>query len=258
MPFFDHLSWYLLPTVTLFILISLAISVFLWLRKVTNQKLLKQDQEIIGYALNTISLFYCVLVGLIVIDVQGERDDVQATIIREAAILVEISHAANTFDFLGKNQINEAIKQYARTALETELPLMQKKIDFSYGHYVHADLMWKALKSIKPENFQELAVYQKVLDNMSLLTDTRFKRFSSIEGRMTPFLWVVLIYGAILVITCSLLFVSESWVLHALHLSFNVTLIAFILFLISVLDSPFDGPAAVSMQAFEKILYLTQ
>lgn len=248
------MSWYILPVILLLGLIAFSIMAFFWIRKVTNQKQLKEDQEIISYALNTISLFYCVLVGLVVIDVQGERDDVQETVVKEAAILMEIYHTANSFDFIPKNNVNNAIRQYAKTALKTELPLMRQGVDMASLHYIHADELWKAMRIIHPKDYQQLAVYQKMLDNMTQLTDTRFERFSSSEGRTTTFLWVILIYGGILVVACSLMFASKSRLSHALHLSFNVSLISLILFLIYALDSPFAGPTSVSMEAFEKVI----
>lgn len=248
------MSWYLLPALLIVGLVSLSILCFFWIRNVTNQKQLKEDQEIISYALNTISLFYCVLVGLVVIDVQSERDDVQEVIVKEAAILMEMYHTANSFDFIKADAVNTAIHQYAITALQTELPLMEKEPDFAHLHYIHTDKLWQALRTIHPADYQQLAVYQKILDNMTQLTDARFKRFSSIGGRTTTFLWVILIYGGILVIACSLMFASKSRLSHAVHLSFNVSLISLILFLIYALDSPFIGPTAVSMTAFEKVI----
>ena len=50
--------------------ISITTIAFLCIRRLTDQSVLRKDQEVASYLLNTMALFYCLLLGLVVIDVQ--------------------------------------------------------------------------------------------------------------------------------------------------------------------------------------------
>jgi hypothetical protein len=252
--FFFMMPWYYSVALVIFTAVALALIGFYCVHKLVDGQKLREDQEITSYALNTISLFYCLLVGLVVVDVQSEHNAIQDNVIKEASILVDMYHLSKAFAPIDQVPIATAIEIYAKNVMAKELPLMREGKDYALVRYVHPDELWASISKIKPQDYRELALYQNLLDRMNQLTHTRFERFTSVEGRTSTFMWIILIYGGIIVIACSLMFSSKSKISHAIHLGFNVSLISMILLLLYALDAPFAGPTAVPLSAFQEVL----
>jgi hypothetical protein len=250
--------WYVV--ISLITIASVGTSVFIYsfLRHHIERSKIKEDREIISYALNTLSLFYCILIGLVVVDVQSQHNEIQENIVKEAGILLDIHHISKSFSFFDQDAVKKAIGNYVDRFFSDELPVLKKRKESGFTSFIHADPLWSAISQITPRDMKEAAVYQNMLDRLDSLTVARFARFSSADGRTTTFLWVVLLYGGALVLGCSLLFSSKSTLAHLIHLSFNVSLIALILLLIYWLDSPFVGPTQVTYHALHEVLEETQ
>ncbi len=250
--------WYITIALIVLSIVGVVIFIYSLLHKRVEQSKLKEDREIISYALNKLSLFYCLLVGLVVVDVQSQHNDVQENIVKEASILLDIHQISKSFSFFDQKAISKALEEYVETLYDKELEVLKQGHQICLLPYIHPNKLWKTVASSSPKDAKDLVVYQNMIERLDDLIEARFARFSGIDGRTTPFLWLVLLYGGLLILACSLMFSSKSKMSHALHLSFNVSLIALILLLIYSLDSPFMGPTEVSFRSFHEVLEAVQ
>jgi hypothetical protein len=246
--------WYIIISLIVITIVGASVFIYSFLRHHIERSKIKEDREIISYALSTLSLFYGVLIGLVVVDVQSQHNAIQDTIDKEAAILLDIHHISRSFPLFDQNSIGKAIEQYIERLFHEEIPALKKGNSHNLVPFIHTNHLWSAVSEVTPTNYKEHAVYQNMLDRLDSLTEARFARLTATDGRTTTFLWAILLYGGCLVLGCSLLFSSKSPFSHAIHLSFNVSLIALILLLIYSLDSPFVGPTAVSYHSLEEVL----
>ncbi len=228
---------------------------YLLVRRYTNQQTLKEDQELTSYSLNTIALFYCVLVGLVVVDVQTSQNQAQNIVINESNILMNIYRISHCLPELDNSHVNNAISNYVNYVINVEWPIMQKGGTFSSDsvRYAHHGL-WDPLVAFEPNSYQQLALYQSLLNELGALSDIRFQREMNARPDVSPFLWFILIYGAILIVSCSFMFSAKSHKQHILQISFTVSLLAIVLLLIYNLDLPFSGPTAVQPTPLKEAL----
>lgn len=252
--FFDAFSWPVTLGILIALAIAIALSAFFLIRRITNQSQLREDQEIASYTLNTIALFYCLLIGLVVIDVQNRHNDVSAAVIKEAAILINLHRTCNEFPEFDGPKVNKAIRDYAEYILKEEWPLMHQEKNLALLPAIHSHNLWKTLLNMEPLNFKQLALYQDLLDRLDQLTEARFKRLNNVKNSINLFLWNILIYGGIIVIGCSFMFAAQSVVEHVIQISLSVSFLVLVLLLILALDSPFCGPAAISSEPFQLVL----
>ncbi len=255
--FLTCLPWYLIALIAICLTSFFALGIFLLFRKLINPTVLQKNQEIASYALNTIALLYCVIVGFVVIRVQERNSTVRDNTVKEANVLLNLYYAScDVFSADVSSKIREAIRIYAKDVTEKEWPRMVNNEDLTllYPRSVHN--LWITYDKIDPHGRGQAARYHESLSRLNDLSRARFTRLSNVGRGEGAFMWTVLIYGGILVIISSYLFVSTSVLEHMLHLFFISSFIVLVLLLIYSLDTPFAGPTAISPKPFEHVLEL--
>lgn len=254
---FSEMPWYWMAVIVISISSFGAAGGLFIVRWLTNPKILRKDQEIVSYSLNTIALLYCVIVGFVVIRVQQRHSEVRDVSVREANLLLNLYYSScEVFSPDMCKNIKERISDYTQHVIEREWPLMIKGEDISLAFPKSVHLLWMTYDDINPENFGQMARYSESLSRLNDLTEARFGRLSNVGRSEGTFMWTVLIYGGILVIVYSCLFASTSLSEHLFQLVFTTSFIALVLLLIYSLDSPYSGPTAITPKPFEHVLEL--
>ncbi len=254
---FSILPWYWIALLAILLTSVIAVGGLLLVRRMINPQTLRTDQEIASYALNTIALLYCVIVGFVVIRVQERHTVVKDITIKEANVLLNLYYSScDVFPPDACGSIRKSIREYAKDVIDKEWPLMVegKDITLSFPKSVH--MLWKTYDRIDPQGNGQMARYQESLSRLNELTEARFGRLSSIGRSEGTFMWTVLIYGGILVIVSSYLFASSCLAEHTIQLVFISSFISLVLLLIYSLDSPYVGPTAITSKPFEHVLEL--
>jgi hypothetical protein len=254
---FSLLPWYWVAVILVLLTSSVAIIGYLLFRSFANENTLRKNQQVASYALNTIALLYCVIVGFVVIRVQERHSLVKDIVVKEANLLLNLYYSScDVFPNHVCSEIRQRIGDYAHDVIDKEWPLMMqgKDITLSFPRSVH--MLWMTYDKINPESSSQAARYHESLSRLNKLSEARFSRLSNVGRSEGAFMWTVLIYGGILVIFTSYLFVSTSLTEHLLHLFIITSFTAMVLFLISSLDSPYIGPTAITPKPFEHVLEL--
>lgn len=254
MDIFHILPWNITLTLLITLAVALAVAVFCLIRKYTDQALLRQDHEVASYNLNIIALFYCLLISLVVIDVQDDHKDVRDTSIKEASILLNLYTTSSVLPEIDREDIKQGIRNYISYTLDQEWAMLEAGKDLSLVPPIHAHSLWRIFSDFEPKSYRQLALYQDLLNRMNQLEEARFKRLNSVQGSATPFLWAILIYGGLIVIGCTFVFASKSKTEHIMFIVFNVSFLTLVLLLIYCLDSPFTGPTAIEITPFKQVL----
>ena len=84
--------------------------------------------------------------------------------------------------------------------------------------------------------------------------DLRHERMANNESHVPGLVWLILIIGTCVAIICSYLFSVEPAWLHYFYVFLLTSLIAMCLFLIYMLDHPFEGSTHVSNLPFKELL----
>lgn len=258
--FFNSVPWFINVAFVVAIAIGFTALFFYFMRKIIVSNIQPtpgDEQRATMFSLNTLSLMYSIFIVLVFIDIQTQHNQVQDIVVKEASILTDIYHTSQTLPLFKSAHIPDEIHQYVVNVIETELPLMKEGKDYALVPFIHPEGIWKAFLEIKPTDYKEVALYDAMLRRLEQLTDVRFQRFTSVDGRTTPFIWTVLIYGGLLLIISSVMFSSKPKTTNLVLLSFNVSLLVLILLLIYSLDNPFAAPTQVSLRAFRELLQNT-
>lgn len=255
--YLSDIPWYWAAMLVIFLASVVAVGGLLIIRRLTNPKNLRKDQEIASYSLNTIALLYCVIVGFVVIRVQERHAHIKDGTVREANLLLNLYYSScDVFSIELCAKIKNAITEYAHHVIEKEWPHMVKGEDISLAFPQSVHLLWMVYDEIEPKDNGQAARYAESLSRLNDLTEARFVRLSNVGTSEGAFMWTVLIYGGLLVTIYSCLFASNSLTEHLSQLIFTTSFIALVLLLIYSLDSPYSGPTAISSKPFEHVLEL--
>jgi len=252
--FMASMPWYLNTAIIMALVIAATIFFFYFGNKAVRRIQTDDERETISISLHFLSLFYAVFVVLVFIDVQTQHDQIQDNVVKEASILMDLHHITDAQPLFAKTDITKAIRNYADDVIHRESALMRAGDDAALVPFIHPTSIWNAVSSANPESYKDLAIYENVLCRLNELTDARFQRFTSVDGRTTPFIWTVLIYGGVLVVASLLMLSAQSSTSNLLLVSFTVSMLVLVLMLIFSLDKPFCGSTAVPLKAFEEVL----
>lgn len=254
-----YMPWYWSALIAIAVISLIVVGGLYLVRKLTNQQTLRLGQEAASYSLNTIALLYCVIVGFVVIRVQERHNFVKDNVEREANLLVNLYY--NSCDVFNHDiclKIQKNVKSYAENVLRDEWPLMVQGTDIALAFPEGIHNLWEIYDKFDPRNNGQMARYQESLHRLNELTEARFARLNNVGCSEGAFMWTVLIYGGILVILCSYLFVPTSFGEHLLQLVFTTSFIVLVLLFVYSLDCPYVGPSAIQSKPFEQVLELIE
>ena len=102
------------------------------------------------------------------------------------------------------------------------------------------------------------ALYAASLQELDELEENRALRLLAAREGIPSILWVVLVVGGTLTIAFTFLFGMERAWLHAVAVAGLTTAVCLILYVIAILDYPFNSGVSVQPDAFELVLHVIQ
>jgi hypothetical protein len=201
---------------------------------------------------------YAVLLALLVIAVWEQFARASETVESEASAVGEVAWLAHRLPEAERYQLQEHARSYAQEVVDEEWPLMEQGgIEGQRGTpeaWSLVDDMRATLQEFEPRTEAEAQLYAEGLDQIDRLGDDRRMRLVQAEEGIPGVLWVVLVFGAVVVVGFTYLFgLRNSWA-HRLMVMSLTAVIALTLFTIGAMEYPFSGGARLEPEAFELIL----
>lgn len=250
----SSMPWYVSMGLIIAVVVAATIFLFFFATRAVSKVQTDDERETVNVSMNFLALFYAVFVVLVFIDVQSQHDQIQDNVVKEASILVDMYQTSSALPLFDKVGITTAIHQYSEDVINNEVNLMQQGKDFALVPYIHSNTLWNAMSIVQPKDYKELALYESMLKRLGELTDARFQRFTSVDGRTSPFIWTVLVYGAVIMIISLVMLSAKTSTSNLLMVSFTVSMLVLVLMLIYSLDKPFSGATGVSLDAFREVI----
>ncbi|MBA3389193.1 MAG: DUF4239 domain-containing protein [Rubrobacter sp.] len=120
--------------------------------------------------------------------------------------------------------------------------------------WARADSLQESVQGLDPRTPAAERIYSASLTNVDDLDEARALRLLEIREGLPPLLWIVLFAGAVVTVSFTFLFGMDTLWLHAMATGALTALVVLILYVISVLEYPFDGNVRVGPEAFELAL----
>lgn len=249
MPQNFHLDHYTIGVPFIFLSVSLVVLTQTIFRYYMGEERIKKTHEIAGQYLALVGTFYAVLLGLVVFDAMSKFQEAEKTIEDEAKSMLTVYSLSEQFPNQA-SYIKAHVQEYTDEVVEHELKLMENGELSEKARNTILSLV-SVVKTIAPVDENQQAVYPILLQEMIKWWEFRRDRIREAMFGIPTAEWIVLILGALITISFTCFFTTESIGAHLAMRFLASTLIAMSLYLVLLFGSPFSGDMRVSDKPFK-------
>ena len=214
---------------------------------------LSLNNEVAGFKLAVIGVFYAVMLAFIVIAVWEDFRKTEEAVRDEAKAVVDLYRVTFALPVAGGAEIRKHLTAYTNDVPEYDWSTMAVG-EPSDAVATDLDRLSRAIFDISPQTWQELALYQDALRLLAVMTDNRNERLDSSDNRnerldssdgsMPGILWFVLIVGGLITLGYPAFFGSTNLVAQILMTAALAELVALAMLLGLAFDYPFNRGGA--------------
>lgn len=253
-----NLSWlHNLPSFLFFLLVIsfvavISVSGFLVIRRPVERWLGKPPAQnaVISYYIHATGVVYGITLGLITVGVWENYNHVNVKVEEEAATLAALYRDVSSYPEPYHSQLTAELKNYTRYVIDEAWPQQEKGI-IPAGGVNLINRFQKILYGYEPATDGQEIVHAAALHSYNDYLLLRRLRLQNVTKGVSELIWWVILFGGLINLILSWLFVVTHRTLHILMNALLGALIGALIFLIIVLDRPFSGWYKVSSEPFE-------
>jgi Protein of unknown function (DUF4239) len=241
------------------IVTALAITALLLVRRRAPDGGYFHDGDRAAGVFGVLATGFAILVGFVVFLAFESFDQARVGAETEAVLVAQQFETAQLLPEEVRSRISTELVCYGRFVVEEEWPLMEDG-DLEDTLNPWGVALFRSLQRADPQAPSEQAAYGKWLDQTSDREQARSDRIHGAEGVIPQPLWVVLFFGAIVILLFMMFFADsgERAVVQALQIGSVVAVIGATLAVIGFLNQPhqphFGGLRPVAMERTLTIL----
>ena len=251
------LDWHPVISIIFLCIISLLISYsgLKLVRKRFSDDVLRENHEVGGFIFNAFGLIYAVLVAFVVFVTWTEYDRSRENVDLEAIELTDLYHNSKAFPDSIKLQITSTIVSYINDVTGEEWKLLENGTASSSASESFIKL-WTLYTSIDVKSLSNEPLYRESLRHLSDLGERRRTRIFDSRSSIPGVIWAVLLFGGFMTVIYTYFFCTKKVVTQFMMTAALTVLNTLILYMIFMLDNPFNGYIKIDASPFEYTLQL--
>jgi Protein of unknown function (DUF4239) len=207
-----------------------------------------QHHAVAGYLLGVVGVMFSIVLGLIVVSVQGKFEQARVMAETEASCCSDIMGFARGLPPAFRKKIRPIMHDYYETVQDENWEAVSHGgADKSTVLY---EALWTNVAAFEPQGSREIDCYQEILNTMKDFSDTRHFRSEADQHALSPFIWLVLITGAVLTLLFLYFFWIENVITQTVLIVFVGLFLALNLLLIRLFDNPYRNEFGIKDGAF--------
>jgi len=221
-----------------------------WVRRVHGDEISHND--IVGFFLGTIGLFYGITLGLVAVGTWQAYSDVDTKVDQEASSLAALYRGVSNFPEPKRSELQADLREYTRRLIDVVWPLQRRGIAPQNAAGV-VNTIQTHLATFEPASEGQKTLHADAYREFSRIVELRRTRLRSVTTGLPAALWVVLLVGAVVNIAVTWFFHMRSQSMHFWMTVMFSGLLGLMIFLLAAMDNPFRGQISVGPEAFEMV-----
>lgn len=221
-----------------------------WVRRVHGEE--HSHNDIVGFFLGTIGLFYGITLGLVAVGTWQTFSDVDSKVDQEASALGALYREVSNFPEPKRSELQADLREYTRQLIDVGWPLQRQGIvpknDASLVNSIQT-----YLASFEPATEGQKTLHAEAYREFSRLVELRRMRLKSVTAGLPGSLWAVLLVGAFLNIAVTWFFHMRSQSMHFWMTVMFSGFLGLMVYLLADMDKPFRGQISIGPGAFEMV-----
>ena len=212
---------------------------------------LKRNHEVAGFTFGVIGAFYGLLLAFVIVAAWQRFDRADEKVQGEAMELVSLYRLSKGFPQPLQHNLEQAIRDYARHAIDVEWPLMMSRGgSVTDGDTSGALPMWALVADYRPSDSRQSLLVDKSYDQLEALSENRTLRFMYGNEELPSVVWLVIYAGLFITVGFSYFFGLDAFPSQALMCGIFASLLGLTILAILELAHPFQGAVVVSEAPF--------
>jgi len=237
-------------TVLISVLLTLALSLVNTRRLPLDE--LKSNAEIADKYLMIVTAVYGIFLAFVITDLWATNDKAIDIVNSEASELVYCGMLTSGLYPDERQQILERLRAYAASVIHQEWPIMEHargaKEILDYGPY---EALWQSILNLPTANTQTHEIRSRLMDAIHEIGDKRRMRLLLSGDRLTLFLKIAIVAGAIATIVPITYLRASRWRFQIVGSLCAVGLLTMMVCLVFDLSSEYSGLSPISVEPFQ-------
>ena len=247
-----NLSPFLLGVVCILCPVILALVGLLLTRKLIPAQFLSQHHDVTGAIFGTLGTVYGIFLAFIVATTWQYYSTTGANLVQEARCLGDLYSNAQAFPPGFRDVVRGIMREYREAVVDREWKSLERGESDPRTTRLLNELT-DTYANHKVDGLAEGAFFQESVGNLNRLKELRASRLDDAASGLIPFLWCVLLAGAVATVGFSFLFAPRNFFAQAIMTMLLTGVICLTLYTIVNLDFPLSGLVAIAPEPLQKL-----
>ncbi len=217
------------------------------------QQLFGEDAGGVGALLQIIGTLYSVLYAFATYVIWGQFTAVESEILKESGALKDLILFSRRLKDNVRDPIVRAVKNYARTLVETEWQALSRKGTTEKTDKLFIEIV-SVVTEMKFEDDAERAIYERLLEITNGASAHRDERLSLSVKRIPRTLLAFVMLTAMVILFLLFFYPFKNTVLGFISIGVTTMLLFFAHFVVTDLDNPFEGTWNLDSTPFSELV----
>ena len=223
------------------------------IHKFIHYEHLEKYHNVTSYIFNAFGLLYAVVIAFVVYINWSDYNNAQEQIYNESNYISNLFHNVQGFPEPIKSDLMKSIIDYTDHIYNVEMADMKyNRSDYERNTY-YAKL-WNYFLKIEVNKLDNPVLYEQCLGLLNKISEARRFRYFYLNNTIPSLIWVVMLFGCYFSFSFSFFFGMRNKFPYLLLVIGFTFINILLLYLIFVLDHPYQGVNSISYLPIERIL----
>jgi hypothetical protein len=208
--------------------------------------------DIVGYYLAAVTVFYGITLGLLAIGTWTTYSDVETKVDQEATDVGALYRDITSYPEPVRAILQNDLREYTRQVIDVGWPQQQRGIVPTGASAILSKFQAHLLEFEPTTKGQEI-VHAEVYRQFNDLVQSRRGRLNSVTKGLPGPLWTLVMVGALISIALTWFFDTANLTMHLWMTVLLSALLGLMIFLVAAMDNPFRGKISVGPDPLERV-----
>ena len=213
---------------------------------------LTHSNEFVGSMHHGILIIYGLAVALIAIAVWESYSSAEKLVSGEATAISALYRDAAGYPEPARSQIRAGIRAYTEQIIREAWPV-QRSGRVPTAGIALVDKIQEDMFAFVPTSEAQGILHAEALHAYNAMIQARRLRIDAVDSGLTPAMWAVVLFGALICLFASYFFEVGNPGLHKLMVVLLASLMGLLVFMIVLYDYPFRGTHGIGSESYELV-----
>jgi len=244
--------WIIVLVISVFS-VSISLVGFKLIHKFYQYEHLEKFHNVTSYIFNAYGLLYAVVIAFVVYINWSDYNNAQESFYNESNHISNIFHIVQGFQEPLKTDLMKNIINYTDNIYTNEIAEMK------YGKYTYEGnityiKLWDDFLNIDVKKLENPVLYEQCIRELNQISEFRRFRFFYLSNTIPKLIWVIMLLGCVFSFSFSFFFGMRTKFPYLLLVIGFTFINILLLYLIYVLDHPYEGVNSISYLPMEKMI----